>query len=137
MLKQSRKDEVDEANNTGFKEAEDNYTKQVEATKDIFFKSGWKAAYEQLGQGSGTDMFASPPVAFLPINMVPHANDVFTALQAKAEEKGLEEGEENAEVDDRTEQVDQVEIGVQETTVTVNLEAIAAGDEFADLSSLA
>ena len=31
-LKQTRKDELDDANNEGFKEAEENYTKQVHAT---------------------------------------------------------------------------------------------------------
>ena len=100
-LKQARNDELDEANNEGFKEAEESYTKQVEATKDIFFKFGWKAACEQLGQGSGTDVFASPPAAFLPTYMVPYTNDVFCALQAEVEEEGTEEAEENAEGDKR------------------------------------
>ncbi|GMP81774.1 hypothetical protein CsSME_00036374 [Camellia sinensis var. sinensis] len=135
-LKQSRKDEVDEANNACFKEAEESYTKQVEATKDIFFKSGWKAACEQLGQGSGTDVFASPPATFLPTYMVPYANDVFSALQAEAEEESGDEAKENAERENHPKQASQVETGVQETTTTVDLEAVATGNDFADLSPL-
>ncbi|KAL7215562.1 hypothetical protein ACSBR1_027673 [Camellia fascicularis] len=37
LKKKKKNDAVKEAEGCGFKEAEDNYTKQVEATKDIFF----------------------------------------------------------------------------------------------------
>lgn len=63
--KEGRKATVDEANNLGFQEAEDNYTKQVEATKDIYFKSGRKAACEKLGQGSETkDLLLLPQPSY-------------------------------------------------------------------------
>ena len=67
--------------------------------------------------------------------MVPYANDVFSALQAEAEEDDGEEAEENAEEESLAEQPSQTETGVQDQTLTVNLEA--AEDEFTDLSPLA
>lgn len=106
-MKQSRKEELEDTNNAGFKEAEENYTKQVHVTQDIHFKAGWKAACEQLGQGFGIDVFASSPAVFLPTYLVPYANDVFSALQAKAEEDEAEDAEENAEGDNRPKQADQ------------------------------
>ncbi|XP_028068930.1 uncharacterized protein LOC114271514 [Camellia sinensis] len=125
------------ANNAGFNEAEKNYKKQVFATQDIFFKAGWKSACEHLGQGSDTDVFTNPPPAKLPVYLVPYANDVFSALQAEAEE-GLEEGsdETDSEAEDAEVEVQpgQVEPGAQEASPTVNLEA--AEDEFTNLSPL-
>ncbi|GMQ10426.1 hypothetical protein CsSME_00053430 [Camellia sinensis var. sinensis] len=135
-LKESNKKELEDANNAGFKEAEESYTKQVHATQDIFFKAGWKAACEQLGQGPGTDVFASPPVAFLPTYLVPYANDVFSALQAETEEEEAKDAEENAEGGNRAKQPGQEQTGVQEITTTVDLEATATEDEFTNLFPL-
>ena len=137
-LKESRKKDCEDANNAGFNEAEENYKKQVFASQDIYFKAGWKAACEQLGQGPDTDVFATPPAAFLPTYLIPYANDVFSALQAEAEEGLGEEGEgeEGAEGEDQAaqEQPGQAETGVQDQTTTVNLET---DEEFPDLSPLA
>ncbi|XP_028093373.1 uncharacterized protein LOC114293498 [Camellia sinensis] len=134
-LKKSREKDCEDANNASFKEAEDNYKKQVFATQDIYFKAGWKSACQQLGQGPDTNVFASPPAVFLPTYLIPYANDVFSALQAEAEE-GLEEAEADAQGGDQTEQElpGQTGTGVQDQTATVNLEA---DEEFPDLSPLA
>ncbi|XP_028072726.1 uncharacterized protein LOC114274941 [Camellia sinensis] len=95
-LKKSKKKACRAANTAGFNEAEESYKKQVFATQDIYFKAGWKSACEHLGQGSDTDVFANPPPASLPVYLVPYANDVFSALQAEAEE-GLEDGEDDTD----------------------------------------
>ncbi|KAF5933713.1 hypothetical protein HYC85_029884 [Camellia sinensis] len=136
-LKKSEKKACRAANNVGFNEAEQIYKKQVFATQDIYFKAGWKSACEHLGQGSDTDVFANPPPASLPVYLVPYANDVFSALQAEAEE-GLEDGdgetdsgEEEAEVQ---EQPGNEEPGAQDTSPTIDLEA--GEDEFTNLSPL-
>lgn len=135
-LKKSRKKDCEDVNNAGFNEAEENYKKQVFATQDIYFKAGWKAACQQLGQGPDTDVFASPPAVFLPTYLIPYANDVFSMLQAEAKEGLEEEGEAEAEGEDQTEQeqAGQTGTGVQDQTATVNLEA---DEEFPDLSPLA
>ena len=134
-LKQSREEDLKGANNAGFLEAKESYTKQVRATQEIFFKAGWKAACEQLGQGSGTDVFATPPAVSLLSYLMPYANDVFTALQVEAEEACEEQTEEQAELKNHTAQPGQTATGAQDQTPTVNLEA--AEDEFTDLSPLA
>ena len=68
---------------------------------------------------------------------MPYANDVFSALQAEAEE-GLEEGsdETDSEAEDAVVEVQpgQVEPGAQEASPTTNLET--AEDEFTNLSPL-
>ncbi|KAL7198677.1 hypothetical protein ACSBR2_021060 [Camellia fascicularis] len=135
-LKKSRKKECDDANNAGFNEAEDNYKKQVFATQDIYFKAGWKSACEHLGQGPDTDVFATPPPVFLPTYLVPYANDIFTALQAEAEE-GLEEEVEadaEGEVHQEREQPGRTEPSAEDQSPTINLEATE--DEFTNLSPL-
>ncbi|GMP91886.1 hypothetical protein CsSME_00042362 [Camellia sinensis var. sinensis] len=129
-LKQSREKDLEDANNASFKEAEESYTKQVHATQDIYFKAGWKTAYEQLGQGLGTDIFASPPAIFLLTYLVPYANDIFAALQAEAKEEGEKEAEGNAQQENHPEQP-----GAQDQTATINLEVTE--DEFSNLSPLA
>ncbi|XP_028054433.1 uncharacterized protein LOC114258646 [Camellia sinensis] len=136
-LKKSRKKDCRDANNAGFNEAEESYKKQVFATQDIYFKAGWKSACEHLGQGSNTNVFANPPPAFLSVYLVPYANDVFSGLQAEAEE-GLEEGD--AETDTKAEDAEvqeqpgHDEPGAQDKSPTINLEA--AEDEFTNLSPL-
>ncbi|KAF5932401.1 hypothetical protein HYC85_028572 [Camellia sinensis] len=136
-LKKSRKKDCRAANNAGFNEAEESYKKQVFATQDIYFKAGWKSACEHLGQGSDIDVFANPPPAFLPVYLVPYVNDVFSALQAEAEE-GLKErdAETDAEAEDAEvqEQPGHDEPGAQDKSPTINLEA--AEDEFTNLSPL-
>ncbi|GMP47780.1 hypothetical protein CsSME_00015363 [Camellia sinensis var. sinensis] len=128
-LKHSREKDLEDANNADFKEAEESYTMQVHATQDIYFKAGWKPACEQLDQGLGTDIFASPSAVFLSTYLVPYANDILTALQAEAEE-GEKEAEGNAQQENHLEQS-----GAQDETATINLEATE--DEFPDLSPLA
>ncbi|XP_028105495.1 uncharacterized protein LOC114304530 [Camellia sinensis] len=138
-LKKSKKKACWAANNAGFNEAEQSYKKQVFATQDIYFKAGWKSACEHLGQGSDTDVFANPPPASLPVYLVPYANDVFSALQAEAEE-GLEEGggetDSEAEEAEVQEQPGNDEPGAQEASQAINLDADAGEDEFTNLSSL-
>ena len=114
---------MDKANNLGFKEAKDNYIKQVEATKDIYFKSSGKGACEKLGQGSKTEVFTSPPPAFLPGYLIPYANEVFNSLQEEAEEEAEDEAGQK-KLDDK------------EKAAVVDLEAATEGavDEFTDLS---
>lgn len=125
-LKQSRKDEVDAANNLGLRRPK-TATPSRSRPPRTFFKSDWKAACEQLSQGFGIELFTSPSrAAFLPAHMVPYANDVFNALQEEAEEKG------------RPNETGQEESGVREIPSTIDLEAAAegAGDDFADHSPL-
>ncbi|XP_028118468.1 uncharacterized protein LOC114316016 [Camellia sinensis] len=138
-VKKAKRKACRAANNAGFNEAEKNYKKQVFATQDIYFKAGWKSACEHLDQGSDTDVFANPPPASLPVYLVPYANDVFSALQAEAEE-GLEDGdgetdseEEEAEV---PKQPGNDEPGAQEASQAVDLDADAAEDAFTNLSPL-
>ena len=131
-LKASRDKDCEDANNAGFKEAEDNYKKQVFATQDIYFKAGWKEACSKLGQGPETDVFASTPKEFLPVYLVPYANDVFTALQAEAEEELARETAADAGEGSSPEQNVQNEPGDQERNAPVNIE-----DEFDNLSPLA
>ncbi|GMP57902.1 hypothetical protein CsSME_00021786 [Camellia sinensis var. sinensis] len=134
-LKKTKRKACRAANNAGFNEAEQSYKKQVFATQDIYFKAGWKSACEHLGQGSDTDVFANPPPASLPVYLVPYANDVFSALQAEAEE-GLEDGEDDtdseAEEAEVPEQPGSAEPGAQEVSPTINLDA--GEDEFTNLS---
>ena len=136
-LTKSKRKACKAANNAGFNETEQSYKKQVFATQDIYFKAGWKSACEHLGQGSDTDVFANPPPASLPGCLVPYANDVFSALQAEAEE-GLEDGDgETDSEDDEAEVQEQPgneEPGAQEVSPTVNLDA--GEDEFTNLSPL-
>ncbi|KAF5933908.1 hypothetical protein HYC85_030079 [Camellia sinensis] len=136
-LQKSRKKDCRAANNAGFNEAEQSYKKQVFATQDIYFKAGWKSACEHLGQGSDTDVFANPPPASLPVYLVPYANDVFSALQAEAEE-GLEEGDAETESEAEDAEVQEhpghEEPGAQDKSPTINLDA--AKDEFTNLSPL-
>ncbi|GMP27588.1 hypothetical protein CsSME_00003499 [Camellia sinensis var. sinensis] len=138
-LKKSKKKACRAANNAGFNEAEQSYKKQVFATQDIYFKAGWKSACEHLGQGSDTDVFANPPPASLPVYLVPYANDVFSALQAEAEE-GLEKGggetDSEAEEAEVQEQPGNDEPGAQEASQAINLDVDAGEDEFTNLSSL-
>ncbi|XP_028085999.1 receptor kinase-like protein Xa21 [Camellia sinensis] len=112
--KKAMQDAVDEANNLGFKEAEGNYIKQVETTKYIYFKSGWKSACEKLGQGFETEVFTSPPPAFLSVYLIPYANEVFNSLQEEAEE----------EAEDKA---GQREPGDKEKAAMVDLEAVTEG----------
>ncbi|CAL5443639.1 unnamed protein product [Camellia sinensis] len=136
-LKKSEKKACRAANNAGFNEAEQSYKKQVFATQDIYFKAGWKSACEHLGQGSDTDVFVNPPPASLPVYLVRYANDVFSALQAEAEE-GLEDGDgetdSEAEEAEVQEQPGNAEPGAQEASPTINLDA--GEDEFTNLSPL-
>lgn len=82
-------------------------------------------------------MFATPPPAFLPTYLVPYANDIFSALQAEADEGLEEEAKTDAEGEDQQvqEQPGSTEPGVQDQSSTVDFEA--TGDEFANLSPLA
>lgn len=86
-LKKAKDKTVDEAEDRSFKKAEESYTKQVKATKDIFFQFGWKAACEKLGQELKTEVFTSPPPVLLPDYMMPYANDIFNSLQDDEAEK--------------------------------------------------
>ena len=43
------KESAKEAEKRGFKKAEDVYTQQCEAAKELFFKCSWRAAVEKLG----------------------------------------------------------------------------------------
>lgn len=81
-------------------------------------------------------MFATPPPVFLPTYLVPYANDVFTALQAEAEEGVEDEAEADAEGEDHRdrEQPGPTEPSAQDQSPTINLEATE--DEFSNLSPL-
>lgn len=49
----------------GFKEGEETYVHQCEVAKDIFFKCGWKAAVEKLGQSHDSEIFLNPHSHFI------------------------------------------------------------------------
>ena len=59
---------LEDAEDRGFKEGEALYIKQCEATKDLFFKCGWRGAVVQLGYGPETEVF-NPPQYFIPSSL--------------------------------------------------------------------
>ena len=71
QLKESAKG----AEKQGFKKAEDAYTQQCEAAKELFFKCGWRAAVEKLGHDSQTEVF-NPPAYFIPNSLVEYADAI-------------------------------------------------------------
>lgn len=131
-LKESRAKDCEAANNAGFKEAEDSYKKQVFATQDLYFKAGWKEACTQLGQGPETDVFTATPKAFLPVYLVPYANEIFNALQKEAEEELARAAAEEAGEGSSPEPNVENQPGDQERAPPVNNE-----DDFDSLSPLA
>ena len=54
------KESIKGAEKQGFKKAEDAYSQQCEAAKDLFFKCGWRAAVEKLGHDPQTEVYNSP-----------------------------------------------------------------------------
>ena len=56
----------------GYKKAEDAYVKQCDAAKELFFKCGWRAAVEKLGQDQQTEVF-NPPDYFIPKSLAEYA----------------------------------------------------------------
>ncbi|GMP23295.1 hypothetical protein CsSME_00000946 [Camellia sinensis var. sinensis] len=66
------KKSADDAVLRGYKEGEATYIKQCEATKDLFFKCGWRAAVVQLGHGPETEVFDAPAY-FIPSSMMEYA----------------------------------------------------------------
>ncbi|GMP40369.1 hypothetical protein CsSME_00010843 [Camellia sinensis var. sinensis] len=79
-LRKEKSDTEKVAEDKGFKEAKESYIKQVDATKDIFFQSSWKATREKLGCGPITEMFTTPPLNFLSDYMTSYAEEVFKVL---------------------------------------------------------
>ncbi|CAL5437487.1 unnamed protein product [Camellia sinensis] len=81
------KKSADDADDCGYKEGEATYILQCEASKDIFFKCGWKAAVSKLGYGEETEVFQNPPLHFIPSYMADYAN----AIQQKLLQVGEDE----------------------------------------------
>ena len=73
------KGEVKEAEKRGFKEAEDAYTLQCNAAKDLFFKCGWRAAVEKLGCTPDTEVYNAPPYS-IPASLLQYVTDLQKAF---------------------------------------------------------
>ncbi|KAI8024664.1 Nuclear pore complex protein NUP107 [Camellia lanceoleosa] len=69
------KESIKGAEKQGFKKAEDAYTQQCEAAKDLFFKCGWRSAVEQLGSGPKTEVYNAPQY-FIPASLAQYAADL-------------------------------------------------------------
>ncbi|XP_028096449.1 uncharacterized protein LOC114296358 [Camellia sinensis] len=82
---------VDDAEDRGYAQGEKTYERQVQATKDIFFQCGWKAAVEKVGLGQDADMFLNPPAAHIPIYMQAYASATQNRLIAEARKEAEEE----------------------------------------------
>lgn len=59
------KEGIKKAEKQGFKKAEDAYTLQCNAAKDLFFKCGWRSAVEKLGCTPDTEVYNPPPYSIL------------------------------------------------------------------------
>ncbi|GMP80506.1 hypothetical protein CsSME_00035581 [Camellia sinensis var. sinensis] len=66
-------------------EKEESYIKQIDTTKDIFFKLGWKAACEKLRHGPMIEVFTTPSLYFLSDYMTSYAENIFKVLQEDKE----------------------------------------------------
>ena len=66
---------VKEAAKQGFKEAEDAYTLQCDAAKDLFFKCGWRTAVEKFGCTPDTEVYDAPPYS-IPASLSQYAADL-------------------------------------------------------------
>ncbi|XP_028068604.1 uncharacterized protein LOC114271193 [Camellia sinensis] len=82
---------VDDAEDRGYAQGEKTYERQVQATKDIFFQCGWKAAVEKVGLGQDADMFLNPPAAYIPVYMQAYAVATQNRLIAEARKEAEEE----------------------------------------------
>lgn len=81
---------VDDAEDRGYAKGERTYERQVQATKDIFFQCGWKAAVEKVGLGQDAEMFQNRPAAFIPHYMQAYASAAQKRLIEEAK-KAFEE----------------------------------------------
>ncbi|GMQ09681.1 hypothetical protein CsSME_00052965 [Camellia sinensis var. sinensis] len=82
---------VDDAEDRGYAQGEKTYERQVQATKDIFFQCGWKAAVEKVGLGQDSDMFINPPAAYIPVYMQAYSKATQNRLIADARKKAEKE----------------------------------------------
>ncbi|GMP50132.1 hypothetical protein CsSME_00016871 [Camellia sinensis var. sinensis] len=89
--KAERDKAVDDAEDRGYAQGEKTYERQVQATKDIFFQCGWKAAVEKVGLGQDSDMFINPSAAYIPVYMQAYSkatqNRLITDARKEAEEE--------------------------------------------------
>ncbi|XP_028064076.1 uncharacterized protein CG45076-like [Camellia sinensis] len=94
-LRDAHKEEKDKAvsnaKDRGYAQGEKTYERQVQATKDIFFQCGWKAAVEKVGLGQDADMFLHPPAAFIPHYMQSYASAAQKRLTEEAKKEAAEE----------------------------------------------
>lgn len=92
---------VDDAEDRGYEQGEKTYERQVQATKDIFFQCGWKAAVEKVGLGQDSDMFNNLPAAYIPDYMQAYSKAAQIRLIAEARK----EAEDEAAAAQETEQI--------------------------------
>lgn len=88
------KKKAEDAEVKGFKEGEAAYIQQCEATKDLFFKCGWRGAVEQLGCGPDTEVHNAPQY-FIPASLAEYVAD----LQKQFLEASDDDDEENEPTD--------------------------------------
>ncbi|XP_028089121.1 uncharacterized protein LOC114289573 [Camellia sinensis] len=100
------KEKVKQADQQGFKRAEDAYAQQCNAAKDLFFKCGWRGAVEKLDQDPQTEVF-NPPAYFIPNSLMEYA----TAMQQQFLEGSDDEDsdEDSAHGDTSVVNVDQID----------------------------
>ncbi|GMP51934.1 hypothetical protein CsSME_00017965 [Camellia sinensis var. sinensis] len=105
--KEERDKVVDEAEDRGYKQGEKTYERQVQATKDIFFQCGWKAAVEKVGLGQDAEMFVNPPAAYIPVYMQAYASATQNRLIAEARKETEEEAAAAQQAEQTTAEVSQ------------------------------
>ncbi|XP_028057312.1 uncharacterized protein LOC114261275 [Camellia sinensis] len=89
--KAERDKAVDDGEDRGYVEDERTYEQQVQATKDIFFQCGWKAAVEKVGLGQDAEMFQNPPAAYIPAYIQAYTSVAQKRLIEKAKKAAEEE----------------------------------------------
>ncbi|XP_028085919.1 uncharacterized protein LOC114286888 [Camellia sinensis] len=95
--KEEKDKAVDDAEDRGYVQGEKTYKRQVQATKDIFFQCGWKAAVEKVGLGQDAKMFQNPPAAFIPPYIQAYASVTQKRLIEEAKNAAEEEAKKSAE----------------------------------------
>ena len=122
------KEKVKQADQQGFKRAEDAYAQQCNAAKDLFFKCGWRGAVEKLGHDPQTEVF-TPPAYFIPNSLMEYA----TAMQQQfLEGSDDEDSDEDSAPGDTSvvnvDQIDRPESRVEDLTIELPTDSVAPVD---------
>ena len=109
----------------GFKEAEEAYVKQCDAAKELFFKSGLRAAVERLGHDQQTEV-CNPPEYFIPKSLAGYA-DVMQQQFLEGSDTDEDSSSEDTPVEN-VDQIDRPESRVEDLTIEQPNETVAPVD---------